>query len=77
MAWVPLTIDRQLGNRAKQDGRRFRFKYRLRSAQWGEPFAGCVLDPAASLGCTHPQQQSVFAPICLGFVIELWWQATS
>ena len=25
MAWVPLTIDRQLGNRAKQDGRRVFF----------------------------------------------------
>src|SRR5262249_8304321 len=48
-----------------------RFGYGLRSAQRSKRVAGCFMYPAHARDVLTPQRQSVFAPVCPDFVIEL------
>src|SRR5215831_9975585 len=67
-------INRQLGNRAKQDGRGVFFDSNTGFVlpNWANrsPDASWIL--CKQWDALTPQQQSVFAPICPDFVIELW-----
>jgi Uma2 family endonuclease len=67
-------INRQLGNWAKQDGRGVFFDsntgFVLPNGANRSPDASWIL--RSRWDALTPQQQSVFAPICPDFVIELW-----
>jgi Uma2 family endonuclease len=67
-------INRQLGNWAKQDGRGVFFDsntgFVLPNGANRSPDASWIL--RHRWDALTPQQQSVFAPICPDFVIELW-----
>ena len=67
-------INRQLGNWAKQDGRGVFFDsntgFVLPNGANRSPHASWILRPRWEP--LTPQQQSLFAPICPDFVIELW-----
>jgi Uma2 family endonuclease len=67
-------INRQLGNWSRQDGRGVFFDsntgFVLPNGANRSPDASWILRPRWD--ALTPEQQSVFAPICPDFVIELW-----